>query len=118
MESSKTYLMIVTVRYYRVGERTVALESAFAEHLKLLKAKISPVFSQFLIGALEMDAEKYETEKPGLAIINERKEEIMFKSLCSKDLSSSIRRFRQLFTISGRLKDLVTVDVKQVVAFS
>jgi len=111
--ASKTYLMILPVRYYRVDEQVVMLESAFAEHLKLLRTKIFPIFNQFFIVMVEMDVEEYEKKKPGLAIINEQEQGIIFKPLYrSEHLSSRSKQFLQLFSISHRLKDLVeTCDV-------
>ncbi len=104
----KTYLMILPVHYYRVNVNTVALESAFAEHLKLLKTKISPVFSQFIIGMVEMTGEDYEQNKQSLAHIIEPAEGISFKSLYKiDDVSSRLGRFKELFLVSKRLKTLV-----------
>lgn len=105
---SKIYLMILPVHYYRVSERAVALESAFLEHLRLLKTKIPPTLNQFVIGMVEMCTEEYEKKKPGLAIIDEQEEGIFFKPLYrSEDISSSIGKLLQLPVVSGRLKSLV-----------
>jgi hypothetical protein len=98
--------MILPVLYYRVGEQTVALESAFAEHLRLLKTRITPLF-QFVVGMVEMNIEEY-SKKPGLAIIDEQEEGFLFKSLYrSEDISSSMGKLPQMFLVSGRLKKLV-----------
>ncbi|WP_448560821.1 glycosyltransferase [Trichothermofontia sp.] len=106
-KTSKTYLMILPVGYYRVDSQTVALESAFAEHLRLLKTRIFPLCQQFVVGMVEMDIEEYEP-KTGLTVINEQEEHFLFISLYrSKDLSSSINKIRQLFSVSSRLKKLV-----------
>lgn len=105
---SQMYLMILPVHYYRVSDQAVALESSFAEHLRLLKKRLSPLFKQFVIAMVEMDTEEYEKKKPGLAIIDEQEEYILFKSLYrNKDMSSSIGKLLQLFLVFGRLKNLV-----------
>jgi len=109
--ASKTYLMILPVRYHRIDGQTVMLESAFAEHLRLLKAKLSSVFNRLIIAMVEMSPEDYEKDKQRLIAINEQEEGIFFKPLYkSEDVSSRLKRLIQLlkiFQISGQLKELV-----------
>ncbi len=113
MESnSKTYLMILPVYYYRINEQTVAIESAFADHLKLLRERIFPIFNHFQIGLVEMSAQDYEKKKKGMCMIEEQKEQIFFKSLYEdedkkKNLSSRLSQFKQIFSVYSRLKQLI-----------
>jgi glycosyltransferase involved in cell wall biosynthesis len=106
---SKTYLMVLPVGYYRISEQVVAMESAFAEHLRLLKAQISPLFSQFVIGMVELDIAGYEKKKHGLAIINPLEAGMTFSSLYrEQDLSSRVKQPLQLLKVADRLKNLVS----------
>lgn len=104
----KTYLMVLPVHYYRLDSRTVALESAFAKHLKLLREKISPVFTHLVVGLVEMSDEDYFSRKQGLSIVDESEVGIRFKSLYRvRDLSSKTQQFFQIFQVANRLRKLI-----------
>lgn len=106
--SLKTYLMILPVPYFRVNDTTVAIESAFVGHLKLLKAKIAPVFNPLVIGMVEMSPNEYAPKKASLALIDETAEGIVFKSVYKvTELSSGLGRLKALFAVSKRLQTLI-----------
>lgn len=105
----KTYLMVLPVHYYRLDSRTVALESAFVNHLKLLKQKISSVFTHLVVGLVEMGDEDYLNKKQGLSIVDESEVGIRFESLYRvQDLSSKAQQFFQLFRVTTKLRKLIS----------
>jgi glycosyltransferase involved in cell wall biosynthesis len=105
---SKTYLMILPVHCYRLDSHTVALESAFVKHLKLLREKISPVFDQLVVGLVEVDAEEYQQRKQALSVIDELESGIQFKLLYKpKNFSSRLHQFSHLLKISKKLRTLI-----------
>ncbi|WP_448602886.1 glycosyltransferase family 4 protein [Thermoleptolyngbya sp.] len=105
----KTYLMILPVQYYRLDSHTVALESAFAKHLKLLRERISPIFTHLVVGLVEMSDEDYLSRKQGLSVMDESEAGIRFKSLYRvQDLSSRIQQFFQLFRVANKLRTLIS----------
>lgn len=106
--NSKTYLMILPVHYYRTSAQAVALESAFSEHLKLLKTKISPAFDQLIVGMVEMSTEDYEKKNRSLATIDEQQEGIFFTTLYkNEDSISRLRQFFKLLYVSNRVRQLI-----------
>jgi glycosyltransferase involved in cell wall biosynthesis len=106
--SLKTYLMILPVPYFRVNDTTVAVESAFVGHLKLLKAKISPVFNHLVIGMVEMSSEEYAQKKSSLTLVDETVEDLDFKTVYRvAELSSGLGRLKALIAVSKRLKTLI-----------
>ncbi|MFQ3618776.1 MAG: glycosyltransferase family 4 protein [Cyanobacteriota bacterium] len=106
---SRTYLMVLPVHYYRLDSHTVALESAFVKHLKLLRERISPVFTHLVVGLVEMSDEDYFSRKQGLSIVDESEAGIRFRSLYRvQDLSSKVQQFFQLFRVTSTLRNLIS----------
>ena len=104
----KEYLMILPVKYYRLNEDLVALESAFAEHLKSLKKNLFPSFNYIRIGMVEMSLEEYEQKKKGLLEIQEKREGLFFSTLYKSEmLNSRVHKFFNLFPIAHKTKNLV-----------
>lgn len=74
--------MVLTVPYYRLTERTVALESAFAEHLRLFRRTFLPVFDEFVVALVEMTTEDYEKKMSSFAVLSEIEDGVIVESLC------------------------------------
>jgi glycosyltransferase involved in cell wall biosynthesis len=66
------YMMVVRIPAYRVSDDQVALESAFAEHIILLREHLKPVFSHFSIVLSGMSQTEYQAQKEALKVISER----------------------------------------------
>jgi glycosyltransferase involved in cell wall biosynthesis len=106
--STTDYLMVLPVPHFRVGHRRVAVESAFAEHLRMMRRKIGDAGDTLVVASPSMRAEAYESRKQGLSIIDEEKGTISFCTLYSEDAIHSpldkIRHFypvmRTVYTIS------------------
>jgi glycosyltransferase involved in cell wall biosynthesis len=105
--------MILPVRYYRISEQAVAMESAFVEHLKLLKTKIFPIFDSLVIGMIEMGADEYARKKPGMVSVIESEAGFTVKTICTvAEKSARGKKLLNLWAISSRLKSLIkTCDV-------
>ena len=78
---SSNYLMVLQVNYYRIQGSKIAIESAFLQHLRLLKTKVNPVLTRLIVALVEMDDESYEKRKNSLEIFDEEQEGIFCKTL-------------------------------------
>ncbi len=74
------YLMILPVYYYRLDEKTVSLESAFVEHLKVLKRELYPSFSQMTVAMIEMTEAEYGQMKTSHSLISEEADGITIRT--------------------------------------
>uniref|UniRef100_A0A832M3J0 Glycosyltransferase n=1 Tax=Oscillatoriales cyanobacterium SpSt-402 TaxID=2282168 RepID=A0A832M3J0_9CYAN len=83
------YSFVISARAYRISENSFAMESAFCEHIRTLKAMLAPRFSHFIIFAVGMTSAEYEKIKSSLGIINEEQEQISMMILYDADISSS-----------------------------
>lgn len=72
------YVVVVQAPAYPVATDIVALESAFAEHLRELKARIGPSFDELLLIAPELSRTRYEAERGHLAELDARETGIRF----------------------------------------
>ena len=72
------YLVAVEAPAYALSESRFAVESAFAEHLKLLRASIGPQFTRVVILAPQWSVAAYESMRSSLAIIDSREEGIAY----------------------------------------
>ncbi|MBE9125771.1 MULTISPECIES: glycosyltransferase [unclassified Coleofasciculus] len=91
--TSSNYLMILQVNYYRIQGSKIAIESAFLQHLRLLKAKLNPVFSRLTVALVEMDDGSYEKRKNSLEIFDEEQEGIFCKTLYTSRTNERDPRF-------------------------
>jgi glycosyltransferase involved in cell wall biosynthesis len=82
---SMDYLMVLPVRHFRVGLCQVAVESAFAEHLRMMRSRIGTAGNRLLIASPAMGKDAYESMKQGLSVIDEEKETIAFCTVYSDD---------------------------------
>ncbi|MBC7173265.1 MAG: hypothetical protein H5U40_12580, partial [Polyangiaceae bacterium] len=75
------YLLVVQAPCARVSDGTFATESAFGEHLRLLRAKLGSRFDRMIVAAPMLTASDYASRKGELAHIDERSEGIEFLEL-------------------------------------
>jgi glycosyltransferase involved in cell wall biosynthesis len=91
------YTMVLPVRHFRVDERCVAVESAFAEHLRMMRSRIGAAAERLAIASPEMSATAYEAGRRGWALIDEQQEKIVFYTLFEEDKAQSTRGKIKLF---------------------
>jgi len=75
------YLMVVPVRFQRLGPDSIATEGAFCEHLRALRAALAPRFTHLTVAAPIMPAAQYERERAHLGRIDEEREGIRWVAL-------------------------------------
>jgi glycosyltransferase involved in cell wall biosynthesis len=69
------------VRFHRLARSRVAAESAFCEHLRLLRRMLAPAFATLVVAAPAMDPSHYERDQGHLGRIDEESEGIRWVSL-------------------------------------
>jgi glycosyltransferase involved in cell wall biosynthesis len=107
--STIEYLIVVPVRFHRLANSSVAAESAFCEHLRLLRKMLSSKFATLTVAAPSMDASQYGRDHTHLGRIDEEREGIRWVSLhpaSAGGLSFWLRHFaptmRRLWREVGR----------------
>jgi glycosyltransferase involved in cell wall biosynthesis len=83
------YTMVLPVRHRRLDETHVAVESAFAEHLRMMRSRIGSAAERLVIASPSMSAGAYEAGKRGYAVIDEDAERISFHTLFGEDETRS-----------------------------
>ena len=91
------YTMVLPVRHFRIGERQVAVESAFAEHLRMMRSTIGSAAERLVIASPGMSPATYEAGKRGFAVIDEEREKIRFQTLFSEAEAQSASNKLKLF---------------------
>jgi glycosyltransferase involved in cell wall biosynthesis len=99
--------MVLPVEFYRVSARVIATESAFAEHLRLLKASLSPEVTRLIVASPAMPANTYQVRKGYLAEIDEEATGISHVALESGDMGRAAYLLRALPKIVPRIWRLV-----------
>jgi glycosyltransferase involved in cell wall biosynthesis len=79
--SSRDYLIVVPVRFHRLGSSRVAAESAFCEHLRALRDSLIPTFARLTVASPAMAAADYERDRDHLGVIEENDERIRWVAL-------------------------------------
>lgn len=69
------------MRFHRVSSGTIAAESAFCEHLRCLRARLSPSFTQLTVAAPSMPQGQYASEREHLGRMDEEPEGIRWVAL-------------------------------------
>lgn len=106
------YLMVLPVRHFRTGAHRVAIESAFAEHLRMLRSKVSGVAGRLVIASPAMKTAAYEKSRAALTVIDESSEGISFKEVYSDDLADSpLRRASLIPAVTRSLREMVSDSV-------
>jgi glycosyltransferase involved in cell wall biosynthesis len=102
------YLMVLPVQHFRTGCSHVAIESAFAEHLRMMRDKIGSRVERLIVASPEMRVEDYERRKEGLSIVDEARETISFCSLFSADeVHSSWDKILRFYPVMRTVHSLV-----------
>jgi glycosyltransferase involved in cell wall biosynthesis len=78
---SSRYLMVLNVKFYRMSPTTFAVESAFCDHLRMLKARLGAEAETFCVAGPPMSEAEYERGKSHLGTIDEARESILFCAL-------------------------------------
>jgi dTDP-4-amino-4,6-dideoxygalactose transaminase len=87
-EIGRRYLITVPAGARRLSPTTFAAESAFVQHLRELKQELGASWSEMVVAMAWLDDAQWEKQKPGLAVVDEAKENIRFVPMhrfeCSK----------------------------------
>ena len=106
------YLMVLPTQHYRIDGGHVALESAFAHHLRLLRSKIGSLAGQLVIVSPGMAEGQYEASKPSLEVMDEEADSIFFDAPYTVDQTSSrLNKLRLFFPLMRRLHARVSQAV-------
>lgn len=81
MERAVEYLIVVPVKFHRLARSTIAVESAFCEHLRLLHKMLAPAFTTLVVAAPAMEPSRYTTDESHLGRIDEEREGIRWVAL-------------------------------------
>jgi glycosyltransferase involved in cell wall biosynthesis len=101
--SNFEYLIVVPVRFHRLTPSRVAAESAFCEHLRLLRRLLEPHFTTLVVASPSMESSHYEREQGNLGRIDEAEDGIRWVELypgATRDGRFWLQRFAPLV---GRL---------------
>jgi glycosyltransferase involved in cell wall biosynthesis len=101
------YLIVVPVRFHRAAAGLVATESAFAEHLRMLRRMLAPRFDRIRVAAPVMSAAQYERTKGALGHIREAEEGIELVELFPADCGRLSFLFRWFPRALARLRSAV-----------
>jgi glycosyltransferase involved in cell wall biosynthesis len=98
----RKYLVVVPVLAHRVSSDVCALESAFVEHLKMLREKMGDSIDELVLACGEMSPEEYESTKAHLGELSRERDEIRYVPLfrdvqnkavfLTRELPKAIRR--------------------------
>jgi glycosyltransferase involved in cell wall biosynthesis len=94
------YLMVLPVQHFRVGAGLVAVEGAFAEHLRMMRDRIGEEAGRLTIASPAMGEQTYKSRMQVMATIDEEKEAISFHTLFTEDETKSI---------SGKIRHFIPV---------
>ena len=98
--SSSDYMMVLPVRHFRVHDTRVAVESAFAEHLRMMRSRIGTAAQRLIVVSPGMSPATYEAGKRGYSEIDEAEEGIVFHTIFSQEDAQSTGQKLRLFVPS------------------
>jgi glycosyltransferase involved in cell wall biosynthesis len=76
-----TYLMVIAVSAHRIDDGHFAVESAFASHLKLLKARLGSLGAELVLAGPTFGDDVYQRDRSQLDVIDENAEGIRFHGM-------------------------------------
>jgi glycosyltransferase involved in cell wall biosynthesis len=102
------YMMVLPTQHFRLDDGHVALESAFAHHLRLMRSKIGASADRLVIVSPSMAAVYYQSAKQSLEVLDEQAESIFFDAPYSADaIGSKISKLRRFLPLMRKLHRLV-----------
>lgn len=126
IERDLQYALILPVPAYPLGRRRFAVESAFAEHLRLMLRMHGPRFSQLTFAGPVMSTESYRERSAYLGEIDSSEEAIRFVGLYRegvsdaafiRDLPGTVRRLRAVVDEADLVQTGFNQDLKRPVEF-
>lgn len=106
------YLMVLPTLHYRLDSGHVALESAFAHHLRLLRSKVGPLASRIVILCPAMSDAQYQAARASLEILDEPAESIFFDAVWTSDqLVSKAAKLRHFLPLMRKIRRRVSESV-------
>jgi glycosyltransferase involved in cell wall biosynthesis len=94
------YLMVLPVQHFRVSPRLVAVEGAFADHLRMMRSNIGDAADRLVIASPTMGTDVYENTKQAMSIIDEEGEAISFCTLFPAEATRSpLGKIRHLYPV-------------------
>jgi len=105
---SNDYLLVVPVKFQRVSNSHVAVESAFCEHLRMLRKLLAPSFATVTVASPAMDPAQYERDRSHLGEIDESSEGIRWVELHHGRLGTATFWLKHFVPMCRRLWDLVS----------
>jgi glycosyltransferase involved in cell wall biosynthesis len=102
------YMMVLPTQHFRLDDGRVALESAFAHHLRLIRSKIGASADRLVIVSPGMAAAQYQSARHSLEVLDERAESIFFDAPYSMDaVGSKLRKLGLFLPLMRKLHRLV-----------
>ncbi len=75
------YLIVLPVPFHRAADTVVATESAFCEHLRMLRRMLSPTFTGITVASPSMPRARFDRDREHLGRIDEQREGIRWVEL-------------------------------------
>src|SRR5271168_1902424 len=108
----KNYLMVLPVRHFRLDEHRVAVESAFAEHLLMMRRSLGDKAHRLVIASPTMKVATSERRAASLSTIDEAIDAISFSELFSDDAAgATLARLWLFWPVLRRLHPMVKASL-------
>lgn len=91
------------MRFHRISSGVIAAESAFCEHLRVLRDKLAPSFTRLTVASPCMPGEQYEESREHLGRIDEEREGIRWVALQPGDAGRVMFWLRHFVLVLWRL---------------
>lgn len=82
---NRTYLMVLAVPAYRIDDKHFAVESAFADHLRLLRSKLGLLGNNIVLAGPTLSEQTFARTRALLTVIDEEAEGIRFAGMFPVD---------------------------------
>lgn len=86
MKEHGNYVIVVPVPAHRLDEHRFAIESAFAEHLRMLRGKLGEIARRIVVVSPRMPLAEYARGQGTLAVVDEEREGIRFRPAHEADV--------------------------------
>lgn len=110
--SQGSYLFVIPVPAYPLPDGRFALESAFADHLKMLKQKLGDLAARMVLLSPRMTEADYQRSKKTLVVLDEAKDGIRFRPAYPADASRvayALQLRRVMATVYDEVKNAAVV---------